>query len=98
MSKDTVNDNKIEQPKKEMSSQDKMISGSAWMTGGSILSRLLGALYIIPWMAWMGNQDIAESANALYTIGYTPYALFLNIATAIRRSAFVIPIQYIIIK
>lgn len=66
----------------EKSSREKMVSGSAWMTGGSILSRLLGALYIIPWMAWMGNQDVANSANALYTIGYTPYALFLNIATA----------------
>lgn len=66
----------------EKTSQEKMVSGSAWMTGGSILSRLLGALYIIPWMAWMGNQEIANSANALYTIGYTPYALFLNIATA----------------
>ena len=94
MSKDTVNDNKIEQPKKEMSSQDKMISGSAWMTGGSILSRLLGALYIIPWMAWMGNQDIAESANALYTIGYTPYALFLNIATAGVPSAIAKQVSY----
>ncbi|MGB6177803.1 putative polysaccharide biosynthesis protein [Carnobacterium sp.] len=66
----------------EKTSKEKMVSGSAWMTGGSILSRLLGALYIIPWMAWMGNQEVANSANALYTIGYTPYALFLNIATA----------------
>ncbi len=94
MSKDAVNDNKIEQSTKEMSSQDKMINGSAWMTGGSILSRLLGALYIIPWMAWMGNQDIAESANALYTIGYTPYALFLNIATAGVPSAIAKQVSY----
>ncbi|WP_407372008.1 oligosaccharide flippase family protein [Carnobacterium sp.] len=94
MSKDTVSDNKIEQPIKEISSKDKMINGSAWMTGGSILSRLLGALYIIPWMAWMGNQDIAESANALYTIGYTPYALFLNIATAGVPSAIAKQVSY----
>lgn len=94
MSKDTVSDNKIEQPIKEISSKDKMINGSAWMTGGSILSRLLGALYIIPWMAWMGNQDIAESANALYTIGYTPYALFLNIATAGVPSAIAKQVAY----
>ena len=76
MSKDTVNDNKIEQPKKEMSSQDKMINGSAWMTGGSILSRLLGALYIIPWMAWMGNQDSRISERALYDWVYTVCFIF----------------------
>ena len=79
MSKDKVEEKVVVS---EKTSQEKMVSGSAWMTGGSILSRLLGALYIIPWMAWMGNQEIANSANALYTIGYTPYALFLNIATA----------------
>ena len=35
-------------------SRRKMISGSAWMTAGSILSRILGAIYIIPWVTWMG--------------------------------------------
>lgn len=30
-------------------SRDQMLSGSAWMTAGSILSRFLGAVYIIPW-------------------------------------------------
>lgn len=94
MSKDTVSESNTKQPTKEMSSQDKMINGSAWMTGGSILSRLLGALYIIPWMAWMGNQEVAESANALYTIGYTPYALFLNIATAGVPSAIAKQVSY----
>lgn len=94
MSKETISDNKLKQPLEEMSSKDKMINGSAWMTGGSILSRLLGALYIIPWMAWMGNQNIAESANALYTIGYTPYALFLNIATAGVPSAIAKQVSY----
>ncbi|WP_035054098.1 putative polysaccharide biosynthesis protein [Carnobacterium pleistocenium] len=94
MSKNTISDNKLKQPIKEISSQDKMISGSAWMTGASILSRLLGALYIIPWMAWMGNPSIAASANALYIIGYTPYALFLNIATAGVPSAIAKQVSY----
>ena len=94
MSKDTVSDNKIEQQTKEISSKDKMISGSAWMTGASVLSRLLGALYIIPWMAWMGNPSVAASANALYIIGYTPYALFLNIATAGVPSAIAKQVSY----
>lgn len=66
MSKDKVEEKGLVS---EKSSREKMVSGSAWMTGGSILSRLLGALYIIPWMAWMGNQEVANSANALYTIG-----------------------------
>lgn len=30
----------------------KMLRGSAWMTMGSIFSRILGALYIIPWYTW----------------------------------------------
>lgn len=75
-------DNEIINEVTESNSQDKMVKGSAWMTGGSMLSRILGVIYIIPWMAWMGTQDVATSANALYGVGYTPYALFLNIATA----------------
>lgn len=78
----------------EINSQDKMVNGSAWMTGGSILSRILGVLYIIPWMAWMGNKDVATAANALYGIGYTPYALFLNIATAGVPSAIAKQVSY----
>ena len=91
MSNDTINENR---ELEEKSSRDKMVSGSAWMTGGSILSRLLGALYIIPWMAWMGTQDVATSANALYMVGYTPYALFLYIATAGVPSAIAKQVSY----
>ncbi len=91
MSMDRV---KEKEPIREKSSREKMVSGSAWMTGGSILSRLLGALYIIPWMAWMGTQEVANSANALYMIGYTPYALFLNVATAGVPSAIAKQVSY----
>lgn len=66
----------------ESDTQSKMLSGSAWMSAASIISRLLGALYIVPWMAWMGDKTTADAANALYNVGYTPYALFLSIATA----------------
>lgn len=62
------------------SSQDTMLKGSAWMTAGSIFSRILGAIYIIPWMAWMGSYYPA--ANALYAKGYNIYSLFLIISTA----------------
>ncbi len=64
----------------EPSSQDTMLKGSAWMTAGSIFSRILGAIYIIPWMAWMGSYYPA--ANALYAKGYNIYSLFLIISTA----------------
>lgn len=63
-------------------SQRTLVEGSTWMSVGSIVSRLLGALYIIPWMMWMGDQSTANAANALFTIGYEPYGLFLNLATA----------------
>ena len=36
--------------------QEKMARGSAWMTASNIISRLLGAIYIIPWYAWMGEN------------------------------------------
>lgn len=68
--------------KKEMSDDQKMVSGSAWMTASSMISRVLGIIYIIPWMAWMGGRSDANAANALFQIGYNPYAFFLALATA----------------
>lgn len=65
---------------KELDSKQKMVRGSLWMTVGSVVSRLMGAIYIIPWYAWMG--DHAKVANNLFTKGYNIYALFLMIATA----------------
>lgn len=61
-------------------SQAKMLEGSAWMTAGSIMSRILGAIYIIPWVTWMGAYS--TQANALFAKGYNIYSLFLTIATA----------------
>jgi O-antigen/teichoic acid export membrane protein len=61
-------------------SKSKMITGSAWMTAGSITSRILGAIYIIPWVTWLGAYS--NEANALYAQGYNIYNLFLVIATA----------------
>lgn len=60
--------------------QEKMIQGSAWMSVGSIFSRLIGAIYIVPWYAWMGEN--ARTANGLFNMGYTFYALFMMISTA----------------
>lgn len=61
-------------------SRDQMLSGSAWMTAGSILSRFLGAVYIIPWGIWFGNYFF--QANALYGLGYNIYSFFLIAAIA----------------
>lgn len=66
----------------EVQKDNRIVAGSSWMTMGSMLSRILGAIYIIPWMAWMGTQDQANAAHALYQVGYNPYALFLAFATA----------------
>ncbi len=63
---------------KEQTMKEKMLRGSAWMTAGRIISRILGALYIIPWYSWFGSDKL--QANALYTKGYTVYSIFLMIA------------------
>lgn len=60
--------------------QETMLRGTAWMTASNFISRLLGALYIIPWYIWMGQYG--PEANGLFTMGYNIYALFLLISTA----------------
>lgn len=65
---------------KELTNQEKMVRGSAWMTISNIISRLMGALYIIPWYAWMGEHG--NAANSLFNMGYNIYALFLMISSA----------------
>ncbi|WCE25235.1 oligosaccharide flippase family protein [Weissella cibaria] len=59
----------------------RMLRGSAWMTIGSLASRVLGALYIIPWVAMIGNLYFT-SANSLFAQGYQIYSVALLIATA----------------
>ncbi|MBW1605747.1 polysaccharide biosynthesis protein [Lactobacillus sp. Sy-1] len=61
-------------------SRDTMLKGSAWMTGGSILSRILGAVYIIPWRIWFAGFFF--QANALYVQGYNVYSILLIAAIA----------------
>lgn len=60
--------------------QYAMISGSVWMTVGSIVSRILGALYVVPWGIWLGSMF--SYANSLFAKGYNIYSLFLIISTA----------------
>lgn len=59
---------------------DQLVSGSAWLTVGQTVSRLLGALYIIPWTILLGQYYL--QANGLFNKGYTIYALFLMLSTA----------------
>lgn len=66
--------------KMNQETKSKMIRGSIWMTVGSFSSRLLGAIYIIPWYLWMGENG--DQANSLFTKGYNIYALFLMVSTA----------------
>ena len=54
--------------------QAKMVTGSAWMTAGSVTSRLIGALYVIPWVTWLGTYS--TQANALFAKGYNIYSIF----------------------
>ncbi len=75
-----MNEEVIPKLDSETSTQTNMLRGSAWMTAGSIFSRILGAVYIIPWMAWMGAMYPA--ANALFAKGYNIYSLFLIVSTA----------------
>jgi len=62
----------------EADAHQKMVRGSAWMTAGSLFSRILGAIYIIPWVVWLGS-DFAQG-NALYAKGYNIYSFFLLVA------------------
>lgn len=61
-------------------SKEVLLEGSSWLTIGSMVSRLLGALYIIPWGAMFATQR--DDANFLYFIAYNIYALVLQISTA----------------
>ncbi len=62
------------------SQQQKMLRGTAWLTASNFISRLLGAVYIIPWYIWMGQHG--AEANGLFTMGYNIYAWFLLGSTA----------------
>lgn len=60
--------------------KDNFVSGAAWLSVGYVISRVIGALYVIPWASWFGEGW--KQANTLYSAGYKPYSLFLAIGTA----------------
>lgn len=56
----------------------KLIRGTFILTLGTILSKVLGLLYVIPFYRIIGGAKQA----ALYQFGYVPYTIFISIATA----------------
>ncbi|MFD1671209.1 polysaccharide biosynthesis C-terminal domain-containing protein [Agrilactobacillus yilanensis] len=59
---------------------NSLLKGSAWITAGSVFSRILGAIYIIPWITWLGSHY--TSANAIFSKGYNVYSLLLVFSAA----------------
>ncbi|ETY75473.1 polysaccharide biosynthesis protein [Lactiplantibacillus fabifermentans T30PCM01] len=62
--------------------KNKMLSGTFWMSFGSIFSRVLGVVYLIPWLMMLGSQQHQMTAQAMFNAAYTPYALFLSLGTS----------------
>lgn len=74
--------------------ENLIVTGSSWMSLGSLASRILGAIYIIFWMPWMGTSAEADAAHALYQMSYIPYTFFLAFATGGVPSAIAKQISY----
>lgn len=60
----------------------KLVVGTFWLSFANLFSKLLGIIYIIPWLAMMGSSEAGLEAQALYNVAYVPYALFLTLGTA----------------
>ncbi|WP_243832352.1 hypothetical protein [Leuconostoc mesenteroides] len=52
-------------------SQNQLTNGTAWLAFGNITSRVLGALYVIPWTMMLGALSL--QANTLMGKGYNLY-------------------------
>ncbi|WP_238479215.1 oligosaccharide flippase family protein [Fructobacillus papyrifericola] len=64
---------------KHSSDNQALVRGSFWLSLGNIVSRLLGAAFILPWLAMLGAA--ANQANALFSQGYNIYGILLSVAT-----------------
>lgn len=54
-----------------------LIKGAFILTLGSVLSKILGLLYVIPFNMLLGGEGVG-----LYAYAYIPYTIFMSIATA----------------
>ncbi|MBO1307747.1 polysaccharide biosynthesis protein [Enterococcus sp. 669A] len=59
-----------------------LLSGTFWLSSANLLCKVLGIIYLIPWLMMMGSKDAEVRAQALYNVAYLPYALFLTLGTA----------------
>lgn len=57
--------------------QSKLLRGTFILTVGTILSKVLGLLYVIPFF-----QIVGRPGTVLYQYSYVPYTIFISIATA----------------
>lgn len=72
--------NHMQTQNNQTEAHNSLLKGSAWITAGSVFSRILGAIYIIPWISWLGAHY--TSANAIYSKGYNVYSLLLVFSAA----------------
>jgi O-antigen/teichoic acid export membrane protein len=57
--------------------QSKLLRGTFILTLGTIISKVLGLFYVIPFY-----QIVGDKGTALYQYSYVPYTIFISIATA----------------
>ena len=55
----------------------KLLRGTFILTLGTIISKVLGLFYVIPFYA-----IVKDHGTALYSFSYIPYTIFISIATA----------------
>lgn len=61
-----------------MSDSNKLVRGTFFLTLATLITKILGMLYLIPFYAIMGGEENL----ALYGYAYTPYTIMLSIAAA----------------
>jgi PST family polysaccharide transporter len=57
-------------------SGSSLLRGTFILTLGTYISRILGMIYVFPFVALVGSQG-----TALYSYGYLPYTIFLSLST-----------------
>jgi len=57
--------------------QSKLLRGTFILTFGTILSKVIGLIYVIPFF-----QIVGREGTTLYQYSYVPYTIFISIATA----------------
>ncbi|WP_020007460.1 putative polysaccharide biosynthesis protein [Salinicoccus albus] len=61
-----------------MSDSNKLVRGTFLLTAATVITKVLGMLYLIPFYSIMGGEENL----ALYGYAYTPYTIMLSVAAA----------------